>query len=90
MVRNSVNFRRFLLIIPLVLSTALELVLCWGTVGCGVKGRPLPPLTAPPIGRGKPRLSSPDNRIKLDELKPVHGKDSLEEDNQLGSSGESQ
>lgn len=24
---------------------------------CGVKGKPLPPLTAPPIGRGQPTMS---------------------------------
>lgn len=26
---------------------------------CGVKSRPLPPLTAPQIGRGEPTLSAP-------------------------------
>lgn len=27
--------------------------------GCGVKGKPMPPLTAPPIGRGQPTLAQP-------------------------------
>lgn len=37
-------------------------------VGCGVKGRPLPPLEAPKIGRGKPTFSGRPERISLDEL----------------------
>lgn len=29
------------------------------TLSCGVKGKPLPPLTAPPIGRGQPTMAQP-------------------------------
>ncbi len=32
---------------------------------CGVKGRPQPPLYAPPMGRGKPTLNSNSQGTKL-------------------------
>ena len=39
-------------------------------VGCGVKGKPLPPLIAPPIGRVKPVLKD-DAKVKLGAGKKV-------------------
>lgn len=35
---------------------------------CGVKGKPQPPLYAPPIGRGKPTLNSNQKFLKLSPL----------------------
>lgn len=35
---------------------------------CGVKGRPLPPLQSPAIGRGTPTFSGRSDRVSLDEL----------------------
>lgn len=39
------------------LNKFLILVLALAFVGCGVKGRPLPPLTPPTLGRGEPTYS---------------------------------
>lgn len=36
------------------LNKALAIGLLFCVVGCGVKGRPLPPLNPAPIGRGEP------------------------------------
>lgn len=41
-------------------------LILFGVLGCGVKGQPLPPLTAPPIGRGQPTMAQPE-----DEADPV-------------------
>lgn len=38
------------------LKVTIGLILFAVTTACGVKSRPLPPLTAPPIGRGDPSL----------------------------------
>lgn len=46
-------------------------------VGCGVKGVPLPPLKAPPIGRGEPTYSEATQKEK-DKKKPNRKQD-LEE-----------
>lgn len=35
----------------------------FSTAACGVKGRPLPPLTAPPIGRGQPTMAQPEGVV---------------------------
>ena len=35
---------------------------------CGVKGKPQPPLYAPPMGRGKPTLNNKSQGIKLSPL----------------------
>ncbi|MBV2168086.1 MAG: hypothetical protein KUL82_05195 [Bdellovibrio sp.] len=35
-------------------KTALILMIFFGPLGCGVKGRPLPPLNPAPLGRGEP------------------------------------
>lgn len=42
-----------------ILSVAL--ILC----GCGVKGKPLPPLVSSPIGRGEPSFSKITEKIKI-------------------------
>lgn len=43
---------------------ALILVLSM-PLGCGVKGRPLPPLNPAPIGRGEPALKETDSKRNL-------------------------
>lgn len=43
---------------------------------CGVKGRPMPPLTNPPIGRGEPNFSKATEKVKLKKT-PI--KDDFEE-----------
>lgn len=52
----------------LVFTTCLLSLLVVVVVGCGVKSKPLAPLTAPPIGRGKPKLSKKYEKVSLDEL----------------------
>lgn len=39
------------------LNRFLFFVLLLAVAGCGVKGRPLPPLTPPTLGRGEPTYS---------------------------------
>ena len=42
------------------------LALClFGLGACGVKGKPLPPLTAPVLGRGEPNYSKATENVKL-------------------------
>ena len=48
-----------------ILSVTLA-CLAFGVMGCGVKGKPLPPLQAPPIGDGTLRANK-----KKPVLKPV-------------------
>lgn len=36
----------------MILRYAFVILSTYGLVGCGVKGKPLPPLTIPPIGDG--------------------------------------
>lgn len=43
---------------------------------CGVKGRPMPPLTNPPLGRGEPNFSKATEKVKLKKT-PI--KDDFEE-----------
>lgn len=50
------------------MKIALGLTILTVLTACGVKGRPLPPLNAPTIGRGKPTFSGRPERISLDEL----------------------
>lgn len=38
---------------------------------CGVKGKPLPPLSAPPIGRGRPTLAQPQEEIDKTDPKKL-------------------
>lgn len=47
------NLNNWLLIIVIVTS-----------LGCGVKGRPLPPLNPAPIGSGEPVFKEPPNKKK--------------------------
>lgn len=37
-----------------LINIVLLFVVCAGVLGCGVKGRPLPPLNPAPLGRGEP------------------------------------
>lgn len=43
----------------MILSTSIILV------NCGVKGKPLPPLSPPDIGRGEPSFSKTTQKIKV-------------------------
>lgn len=40
------------------------------SVGCGVKGKPLPPEEPPTLGRGAPNFLKATENIKLDSTKP--------------------
>lgn len=40
------------------------------SVGCGVKGKPLPPEEPPTLGRGEPNFLKATENIKLDSTKP--------------------
>ncbi|WII72979.1 hypothetical protein QJS83_03725 [Bdellovibrio sp. 22V] len=42
----------------------LALVLLLGPLGCGVKGRPLPPLNPAPLGRGEPTYKETQKKTK--------------------------
>lgn len=46
----------------------LGLLMSIFTSGCGVKGKPQLPLTAPPIGRGKPTLTGRNEKVSIEEL----------------------
>lgn len=36
------------------MKALIALIIIFTSAACGVKGKPLPPLTAPPLGRGEP------------------------------------
>jgi|GEM_PF-1294824 len=38
---------------------------------CGVKGKPLPPLVAPPLGRGEPSFPEATQNLQIKKKKPV-------------------
>lgn len=38
-------------------------ICCFGLVACGVRGKPLPPLETPPIGRGEPTYQKYSEKI---------------------------
>jgi hypothetical protein len=42
----------------------------WALTGCGVKGNPQPPLTAPVLGRGEPNYSKATEKVKLKKKTP--------------------
>lgn len=46
-------------------------------LGCGVKGRPLPPLNPAPIGRGEPALKETDIKRNLKKKNPSDTKDEI-------------
>ncbi len=47
----------------------ITFLLCFGlTIGCGVKGVPLPPLTPAPIGRGEPNFSKATETVQLKKV----------------------
>lgn len=41
------------------------LIICTALGACGVKGKPLPPLTPPVLGRGEPSLSKATEGVKI-------------------------
>jgi hypothetical protein len=43
----------------------LFLILTVLSSACGVKGKPMPPLTAPVLGRGEPNYSKATENVKL-------------------------
>lgn len=46
---------RVLRVLPILVMLCSLIV-----TACGVKGKPMPPLTAPPIGRGQPTMAQPE------------------------------
>lgn len=40
-------------------------ILMFGLCACGVKGKPMPPLTAPVLGRGEPNYSKATENVKI-------------------------
>lgn len=48
----------------------LSLFLVFGSAGCGVKGRPLPPDQEAPIGRGRPSFQGATEAKEGMPLKP--------------------
>lgn len=50
----------------------LALGLAVGMMGCGVKGRPLPPLSPPEIGRGRPDNSSGFEELAIPVVPPAN------------------
>jgi hypothetical protein len=51
------------------------------TSACGVKGRPLPPLTAPQIGRGEPSLlGTQAEPLQTPQQKKKNNQDDFEDD----------
>jgi hypothetical protein len=45
-------------------------IFCLILPACGVKGKPMPPLTAPVLGRGEPNYSKATEKVKL-KKKPL-------------------
>jgi hypothetical protein len=45
--------------------TPLFLIPALFASACGVKGKPMPPLTAPVLGRGEPNYSKATENVKL-------------------------
>lgn len=41
------------------------------SVGCGVKGRPLPPLNPAPIGRGEPTYKDSSKQKNVKKYRPI-------------------
>jgi len=48
-----------------LLGTLFILISFTSLEGCGVKGKPQPPLTAPVLGRGEPNFSKATEKVKL-------------------------
>jgi len=49
----------------LILPFFFSLACVFELVGCGVKGKPLPPLTPPVLGRGEPNYSKATEDVKI-------------------------
>lgn len=54
----------------LLLPCFFSLACAVGLVGCGVKGKPLPPLTPPVLGRGEPNYSKATQDVKIRKQSP--------------------
>lgn len=57
-------------------------------VGCGVKGKPLPPLEPPMIGRGEPSFSDAASDVNLKKTKSKKIKDDWNEQKDFSDSTE--
>lgn len=56
----------------------LLITLC--VLGCGVKGDPLPPLTPPGLGRGKPTFKKASKNIDIKETDIFESEDDEKEE----------
>lgn len=54
-----------------LLGLCVAVVGCVAVAGCGVKGAPLPPLTPPEIGRGKPTFRRATEDLAFPQVAPV-------------------
>lgn len=45
------------------------LILALFIAGCGVKGKPQPPLETPTLGRGQPNFSKAAKKLRIDKSK---------------------
>lgn len=59
-----------------------------GLACCGVKGKPLPPLEPPMIGRGEPSFLDASSEINLKKTKPKKIKDDWNEPKDFSESSE--
>lgn len=53
-------------------SSMILFVAIYGATGCGVKGKPLPPLEPPTIGRGAPSYKRTAEEAKPKEVPKVN------------------
>lgn len=67
-------------------SEMIFLMIVFSLAGCGVKGKPLPPLVPPPIGRGEPTYSGATANKK--PIKNKYNYKAEENNDDSGSSGE--
>lgn len=63
----------------LVLSLILGF-LAAAFAACGVKGKPLPPLTPPVLGRGEPNYSRATEDVKIRKTKNLKNSDDWDDD----------
>lgn len=60
------------------LSKTALIVFVFSVLGCGVKGRPLPPLNPAPLGRGEPLFQEPQKK-PVKKISPTQLRDEDEE-----------
>lgn len=53
--------------------------------GCGVKGKPLPPLTPPVLGRGEPNYSRATQDVKIHKNGTSKSTDDWDDDSDFSS-----